>query len=78
VAAFVNGGTSPAVYSGAAFARDGVVLVSLNYRLGRFGFFAHPALKAEGAGRQLRSWTRSRRSSGCRPMSRRLAAIQPT
>jgi para-nitrobenzyl esterase len=47
---FVNGGTSPAVYSGAAFARDGVVLVSLNYRLGRFGFFAHPALKAEGLG----------------------------
>ena len=47
---FVNGGTSPAVYSGAAFARDGIVLVSLNYRLGRFGFFAHPALKAEGLG----------------------------
>jgi len=47
---FVNGGTSPAVYSGAAFARDGVVLVSINYRLGRFGFFAHPALKAEGLG----------------------------
>ncbi|MBB3357803.1 MULTISPECIES: carboxylesterase/lipase family protein [unclassified Novosphingobium] len=47
---FVNGGTSPAVYSGAAFARDGVVLVSLNYRLGRFGFFAHPALKDEGLG----------------------------
>ncbi|WP_237741056.1 carboxylesterase family protein, partial [Novosphingobium sp. B-7] len=39
---FVNGGTSPAVYSGAAFARDGVVLVSLNYRLGRFGFFCPP------------------------------------
>ncbi|MDE2436956.1 MAG: carboxylesterase family protein [Sphingomonadales bacterium] len=47
---FVNGGTSPAVYSGANFARDGVVLVSINYRLGRFGFFAHPALVAEGFG----------------------------
>lgn len=44
---FVNGGSSPAVYDGAAFARSGVVLVSLNYRLGRFGFFAHPALTAE-------------------------------
>ncbi|EGF91823.1 para-nitrobenzyl esterase [Asticcacaulis biprosthecium C19] len=41
---FVNGGTSPAVYDGSAFARDGVIYVSFNYRLGRFGFFAHPAL----------------------------------
>ncbi len=44
---FVNGGSSPAVYDGSAFARRGVVLVSLNYRLGRFGFFAHPALAKE-------------------------------
>lgn len=47
---FVNGGASPAIYSGANFARDGVVLVSLNYRLGRFGFFAHPGLVDEGFG----------------------------
>ena len=47
---FVNGGSSPAVYSGANFARDGVIMVSFNYRLGRFGFFAHPALAAEGGG----------------------------
>jgi len=47
---FVNGGSSPGVYSGANFARDGVVFVSLNYRLGRFGFFAHPALIDEGYG----------------------------
>jgi len=46
---FVNGGSSPAVFSGDRFARDGVVLVSLNYRLGRFGYFAHPALSAENA-----------------------------
>ncbi|HTW37170.1 MAG TPA: carboxylesterase family protein [Steroidobacteraceae bacterium] len=44
---FVNGGTSPAVYDGSPFARDGIVLVSFNYRLGNFGFFAHPALSAE-------------------------------
>ncbi len=44
---FVNGGSSPAVYDGSAFARRGVVLVSFNYRLGRFGFFAHPALTRE-------------------------------
>ena len=47
---FVNGGSSPPEYDGSAFARDGVVLVSFNYRLGSFGFFAHPALSAEQAG----------------------------
>jgi len=36
-------------YDGAAFARDGVVLISVNYRLGQLGFFAHPALSAEAA-----------------------------
>jgi para-nitrobenzyl esterase len=41
---FVNGGSSPAVYDGTHFAESGVVLVSFNYRVGRFGFFAHPAL----------------------------------
>ncbi|HEY6927883.1 MAG TPA: carboxylesterase family protein [Steroidobacteraceae bacterium] len=44
---FVNGGSSPAVYDGSQFARQGVAFVSFNYRLGRFGFFAHPALTAE-------------------------------
>ena len=50
---FVNGGSSPAVYDGTPFAKDGVVLVSFNYRLGHFGFFAHPALSAEQAGEPL-------------------------
>jgi para-nitrobenzyl esterase len=45
---YMNGGASPAVYDGAALARQGLVVVSFNYRLGRFGFFAHPALAAEG------------------------------
>lgn len=44
---FVNGGSSPAVYDGSQFARDGVILVSFNYRVGRFGYFAHPALTKE-------------------------------
>lgn len=44
---FVNGGSSPAVYDGSQFARRGVVFVSFNYRVGRFGFFAHPALTKE-------------------------------
>jgi para-nitrobenzyl esterase len=44
---FVNGSGTAALYDGAAMARQGVVVVTLNYRLGRFGFFAHPALTRE-------------------------------
>lgn len=43
---FVNGGASPPTYSGANLARKGVMFVSFNYRVGRFGAFAHPALVA--------------------------------
>lgn len=42
--AFVGGSASREVYDGTSLARLGVVVVTLNYRLGRFGFFAHPAL----------------------------------
>jgi para-nitrobenzyl esterase len=41
---FVNGGSSAAVYDGSAFAKNDVIFISFNFRLGRFGFFAHPAL----------------------------------
>ena len=41
------GSASQPYYDGAAFARDGVVFVSLNYRLAGLGFFAHPALTRE-------------------------------
>ena len=39
-------GTS-SFYDGAPIAREGVVLVTINYRVGKLGFFAHPALSAE-------------------------------
>jgi para-nitrobenzyl esterase len=48
---FVNGGSSPDVYSGAPLAKQGIMVVSFNYRLGRFGFFGHPALTAEQPGK---------------------------
>lgn len=48
--AFVSGSNVPAEASGAAFARDGLIFVAPNYRLGRFGFFAHPALSSEHPG----------------------------
>jgi hypothetical protein len=39
--------SSPAVYNDSQFAKQGVVFVSFNYRLGRFGFFAHPRSRPE-------------------------------
>ena len=53
---FVNGGSSPAPYDGAQFARGNIVLVSFNYRVGRFGFFAFPALSREQAGKPLNNY----------------------
>ena len=44
---FFNGSASLPTYDGTRFAKHGVVLVSLNYRLNVFGFFSHPALSAE-------------------------------
>ncbi len=45
-----QGGSAVPYYNGTSFARVGVVLVTVNYRLGPLGFFAHPALvkNAEG------------------------------
>ena len=36
-------------YDGATLANDGTVVITINYRVGVFGFFAHPALSAESA-----------------------------
>ncbi|MBA4330458.1 MAG: carboxylesterase family protein [Phenylobacterium sp.] len=43
----VNGSGTAALYDGSHLARQGMVVVSMNYRLGRLGFFDHPALAAE-------------------------------
>jgi len=43
----IEGSAAPASYNGAAMAKRGLVFVSINYRLGAFGFMAHPALTAE-------------------------------
>ncbi len=47
---FTIGGTSMPQYDGEKLAKKGVVLVSVAYRLGEFGFLAHPELSAENHG----------------------------
>ena len=44
-----TGAGSLGAYDGTAFVRDGVILVTVNYRLGVLGFFAHPALTKAAA-----------------------------
>jgi para-nitrobenzyl esterase len=44
---FTGGAGSEPRYAGDGLARKGAVVVTLNYRLGSLGFFAHPELTAE-------------------------------
>lgn len=47
---FTGGATSMAQYDGINLTKKGVVYVSIAYRLGLFGFLAHPELSAEQGG----------------------------
>ncbi|WP_446744583.1 carboxylesterase/lipase family protein [Silvibacterium acidisoli] len=47
--AFLEGAGDIAVYDGEHLAATGLVIVTINYRLGVFGFLAHPELSAESA-----------------------------
>lgn len=44
---FRSGGAACAIYDGEAMAKKGVVVVNINYRVGVFGFLAHPELSEE-------------------------------
>jgi len=44
---FSSGGTAVPIYDGEAMAKNGIIFVSVNYRVGIFGFLAHPELTKE-------------------------------
>lgn len=46
---FSSGGSGVPLYDGEATAKKGIVFVSINYRVGPFGFFAHPELTGESS-----------------------------
>jgi para-nitrobenzyl esterase len=60
------GHSGSALHDGSELARQGVIVVSLNYRLGIFGYFAHPELTAESP----------HRSSGNYGLLDQIAALQ--
>ena len=47
--AFSGGNSGAGIYEGAELARHGVIVVSMNYRLGILGFLAHPELSQGSA-----------------------------
>jgi len=64
--AFTSGAGGIAIYDGTDLAATGLVVVTINYRLGIFGFFAHPELTAES----------ERHSSGNYALLDQIAALQ--
>ncbi len=48
---WTNGATSMPLYWGDRLAQRGIIVVTIAYRLGAFGFLAHPELTAESGGR---------------------------
>ncbi len=46
---FRTGGAGCAIYDGTAMAKKDIVFVTINYRVGVFGFLAHPELSKESA-----------------------------
>jgi len=63
---FTGGSGSLPGYDGEALAKKGAVVVTFNYRLGAFGFFAHPELTKES----------DRRASGNQGLMDQIAALQ--
>jgi para-nitrobenzyl esterase len=72
----VAGADSIAPNDGRFFARDGVVLVAMNYRLGALGWFAHPALTREAkAGEPLANYGLMDQIAALKWVKRNIAAF---
>ncbi|WP_232495627.1 carboxylesterase/lipase family protein [Novosphingobium kaempferiae] len=73
--AFSMGSASWPVYEGANLAREGVIVVGVNYRLARFGWFSHPALSAEDADGMLGNYGLMDQMAGLRWVQANIAAF---
>ncbi len=72
---FAFGSTSTPTHNGEFLARKGVVLVSINYRVGSLGFLAHPELSAESPHRVSGNYGIQDQIAGLRWVQRNIAAF---
>jgi para-nitrobenzyl esterase len=72
---FVIGAGSMPVYDGQNLAKRGVVVVTINYRLGPLGFLAHPALAQESATQSTGNYGLMDQIEALRWVSRNIAAL---
>jgi para-nitrobenzyl esterase len=72
---FVLGAASQPLYDGEELARLGCVVVSINYRLGLFGFLAYPALSGESSDKVSGNYGLLDQIEGLRWVQRNIAAF---
>ena len=72
---FTGGTGSSAILDGSRLAARGVVVVTLNYRLGRLGFFAHPALTREAGAGATGNWGLMDQIAALKWVQRNIAAF---
>lgn len=72
---FVAGDGSEPRYDGESMARKGIVAVTVNYRLGLFGFFAHPELTQESPHHASGNYGLLDQSEALRWVQRNIAAF---
>ncbi len=72
---FSFGSTSTPVHNGEHLARKGVVLVTINYRVGPLGFLAHPELSAESTDKVSGNYGLLDQIAGLRWVQRNIAAF---
>jgi para-nitrobenzyl esterase len=72
---FAGGATSYPVHDGARLATRGVILVSISYRVGQLGFFAHPELSVESPSHTSGNYGLLDMVAGLQWISRNIAAF---
>ncbi len=72
---FAFGSTSTPTHNGEHLARKGVVLVTINYRVGSLGFLAHPELSAESPHQVSGNYGLQDQIAGLRWVQRNIAAF---